>query len=723
MRKTVLPALLLLAAMACARAAGTTSSAFCGGDSDSLRPNSPSRDLYCLYLTPAPGLPDSLSGTVELAHPGGPFTVAVNSEGSQLYSPRITITGLPDPSTLGSFRTYLAWATTPVLTPLIKLGEVTNGVNLLPSVSFDKFLIIISAESSATVTERTGKLILRGSSPSTRLQPPDVQEFTLGGMFMDSASSHTHSHSPTTSDATSAKWTTVPMPANLTMLPAEMSLRPRIGARLPDTAGRGVQASRQTEVLRVANGDTLELTSGIVRRRMHGREYNMYGFNGQIPGPLLSVPKDAAIVVKFHNAIDQPSTIHWHGVRLDHRFDGVPHLSQPPVDPGTSFTYHVRFPDAGLYWYHSHVREDMQQDLGLAGNIMVRGDSSLPRVHREEILLLDDILIGNDGLVPYGATEATHALMGRFGNLMLVNGEPRWSGAARPGEVVRFWLTNAAATRTFNLSFTNARMKLVATDMSPLTADVWVESIVIAPAERYAVDVKFDSGGNSQLLNRVKGIDHLFGDFLAETDTLASISVSGGAATQSGSLFELLTTRAGLLDTIARSEAMRQNGKPSHTLHFGLRTRDLPWFTARMMQLDSSYFHPVEWSGTMPMMNWATSASQANWFIRDAASGAENDSLHLRFRRGEVVRMRLVNQRNSIHAMQHPIHFHGQRFIVLRVNGVEPVTRGWKDTVLLPAGATIDILVEFSNPGHWMLHCHIAEHTGAGMMTTFEVVE
>jgi FtsP/CotA-like multicopper oxidase with cupredoxin domain len=140
-----------------------------------------------------------------------------------------------------------------------------------------------------------------------------------------------------------------------------------------------------------------------------------------------------------------------------------------------------------------------------------------------------------------------------------------------------------------------------------------------------------------------------------------------------------------------------------------------------MMLLDSAYFHPVEWSGTMPMMNWATTSRQAEWFVRDAVTGLENAAASFTVPRGERRVLRLVNLRNSIHAMQHPVHLHGQRFLVLAVNGVPPTARAWKDTVLLPAGATVDILVEFSNPGHWMLHCHIAEHMESGMMTHFVV--
>src|SRR5690606_8324981 len=109
---------------------------------------------------------------------------------------------------------------------------------------------------------------------------------------------------------------------------------------------------------------------------------------------------------------------------------------------------------------------------------------------------------------------------------------------------------------------------------------------------------------------------------------------------------------------------------PDLTLEFGLRTRDLPFITSQMMLLDSAYFHPVEWSGTMPMMNWATSGHQAQWFVRDAATGLENEAATFRVRVGERRVIRMVNLRNSIHAMQHPIHIHGQRFRILSVNGV-----------------------------------------------------
>ncbi len=128
---------------------------------------------------------------------------------------------------------------------------------------------------------------------------------------------------------------------------------------------------KPTATLRLADGDTLDLSAGLVRRTIQGKTFVMYAFNGQVPGPLLRVAREATVTVRFHNKIDLPSTVHWHGLRLDNEFDGVPGLTQPEVAPGKSFTYRVHFPDAGVYWYHPHVREDIEQAMGLYGNMIV----------------------------------------------------------------------------------------------------------------------------------------------------------------------------------------------------------------------------------------------------------------------------------------------------------------------------------------------------------------
>ena len=696
----------------------------------------PSRDLYCIELIAAPRTPD-VAGRVELGLGRGPFTIDVSSEGILRYHPTVVLEGLPAPASLGAFTAYVAWVAPPAMYPMTRLGVVRNGRTALPAIGLEKFVVLVTAEATANASVPGAVVVARGQSPSTRLQPPDMVQFVYGAMVDGAATTapvgapqHAHAGQPTPDTAgPAARWTTVPMMPGLQMLASEMALKPAIGAYLPPSPVGGAPRARPRELVRLRSGDTLRLAAQLVTRRFKGRAYTMYGFNGQYPGPLLEVAQNADIVVELTNAIDQPTAVHWHGVRLDNRFDGVPGLTQDAVPPGGRFVYHLRFPDAGIYWYHPHVREDAQQDLGLYGNIVVRS----PRrgyfgpAHREEILMLDDLLVNDDGgFVPYGLDSPTHALMGRFGNLFLVNGEPGYALTVRRGEVVRFLLTNVSNTRTFNLSFGGgARIKIVSSDVGNYEREAWVESVVIAPAERYIIHVRFDAGGDVALVNRVRGLDHLFGRFFAEADTLGVVHVSRARASPAASAsFTTLRADTAVVADVARHRRSLSEWLarvPDRALVLTLRTQGLPFVTRRLMELDSIYFAPVEWAGTMPMMNWASTGRQVTWVLRDPATGRENMDVDWRFKRGAAVKIRLSNERKSFHAMQHPIHLHGQRFLVLAVNGVPSENVAWKDTVLIPAGATVDLLVEMTNPGRWMLHCHIAEHLSADMMMAFTV--
>src|SRR6266516_4078183 len=475
---------------------------------DPPTPLGPSHDLYCIELVPAPGVM-GVSGRVELAYPPGPFTVAVTPDGRSRYVPVVSLQGLPRLSSQATSAAYVAWVTPPQMDTVIKLGEVRNGSTTLRAVDLDKFVVLITAERDRRAPQPTGRVVLRGQSPSTRLFPPDLLEFSIGAMGQSPDMGH-HAHSDSGTPRDSLDWP---------MVPAELALRPQVSPYWPVGTP---PAARPREWLRLHDGDTLRLEAGLVRRNLNGQRYTMYGFNGQYPGPLIEVARGSAIVVAFTNHLPEATTVHWHGIRLDNRFDGAADLTQAAVSPGGTFTYRVRFPDAGIYWYHPHVREDVQQELGLYGNLLVRSPDGAEYgpANREQVLLLDDLLVGASGPIPLGRESPTHALMGRFGNLFLVNGEPDYRLAVRRGEVTRFFLTNASNTRTMNLSFPGARMKVVAADAGPFERETWVESVVIAPAERYVVHVRFDRPGRVALVNRVEGLDHLFGRFLPEVDTL-----------------------------------------------------------------------------------------------------------------------------------------------------------------------------------------------------------
>ena len=672
-------------------------------------------DLYCMALFPTPRVPGA-TGTVELRRPPGPFSMGVAPDGRLLYDAVIS-TDLPPPSSLGPYDRYVAWASTQVLWPIERLGEVpARGRVEAGQVGFNKFLILVTAESGAADdagAEPAGPYVLRAQSPSSRMQPADFLEFALGasrtppgGMAMDDA------------------WSGVPMPDGVMMLPSLMELRPDVEPWLPGDGWEGaIVDARPRQLIELGDGDSLSLDAVYVRRRIGSREILGYGFNGQIPGPLLWVPEDATVTIDFTNRIDWATAIHWHGLRLDNRFDGVPGLTQDPVPPGESFRYTVHFPDPGLYWYHPHHREDVQQDLGLAGNLMVRSEDPdyFGPVHREEIVMLDDLLLGEHGIVPFGLERATHALMGRFGNTMLVNGEPDYALDVERGSVVRFYFTNASNTRTFNLSFGGAPMKLVGTDVGNFEREAWVESVVIAPAERYIVHVAFPESGEVPLLNRVQGIDHINGAFFPEEDTLGVVRVGApDAAPDLAAAFGALRENGRARDEIAPYRPLFDRPVDLE-LELDMTTQGLPLVVERLMQVDSAYFHPVEWSGTMPMMNLMSTPENVSWTLREPATGLENEAIRWTFRVGDVVKLRLRSRRETLHQMQHPIHIHGQRFLVLATNGVEHDNLAWKDTAVVPVGGSLDLLLELSNPGRWMLHCHIAEHLEAGMKMVFTV--
>ncbi len=520
-------------------------------------------------------------------------------------------------------------------------------------------------------------------------------------------------------------WRMPPMDASMPMIPGLEAALPPVGAFL---AAAGIDLlslpeARPSELVRLAPGDTLNVEAMIVRRQLAGRAVAMYGYNGQHPGPLITAPQGSTVFVRVTNRIESETTVHWHGLRLDSRSDGVPGLTQDPIAVGESFLYELKVPDAGVFWYHPHVREDLQQDLGLYGNILVASPDPdyLAPAHREEMLVVDDILMDDEGLIPWGLESPTHALMGRFGTVMLANGAAQGTLDARPGEVIRFYVTNVANTRTFNLSFGDARVKLVASDLGRFERESWVESVVIAPAERYVVDVSFPNEGRRAIANTIQAVNHFRGEFYPRVDTLLEVEVSGERLADS--VAESFSTLRENAEVASEAEPLRAQWSrpPDYVLEATVRVQGLPLPIIRMMEADSLYIPPVEWNDAMPMMNWLSAGSQVTWILRDPATGLENEEIHWRFNKGDLVKIRIFNSPESFHPMNHPIHIHGQRFLVLDRDGTPVENLVWKDTALLPVGSTMDLLVEMSNPGAWMLHCHIAEHLQAGMMTHFTV--
>src|ERR671910_144847 len=265
----------------------------------------------------------------------------------------------------------------------------------------------------------------------------------------------------------------------------------------------GLPEAGAPELVELTDGDQFDLRISPVAKRLGDATVRMLAYNGSIPGPTLKVREGSELVVNIENQGDMEATVHWHGLRLENRYDGT-HQTQAPISFGERFSARVTFPDPGVYWYHPHMREDYGQEMGLYGNCLVEpaDPDYWPAAHRELALTLDDILLEDGKVAPFSRAETTYAAMGRFGDVLLVNGETDLALDAQLGEVVRFYFTNTANTRVFNVALPGARMKLVGGDSGHVEHEEFIEEVVLAPSERVVVDVLFERAGELVLEHR-----------------------------------------------------------------------------------------------------------------------------------------------------------------------------------------------------------------------------
>jgi len=526
----------------------------------------------------------------------------------------------------------------------------------------------------------------------------------------------------------------------------------------------GLPMAEPTKDVFLGDGDQLDLRIAPVASRMGDSTVRMLSYNGSIPGPTLRVRQGSEIVVAVTNDGDLPATVHWHGLRLENKYDGVPHDTQKPIAIGETFTYRVRFPDEGVYWYHPHIREDYGIDMGLYGNIVVEPAEPdyWPASDRDVVLTIDDFLLEHGEAGTYERAAPDHVAMGRFGNVFLVGGHPDWTMDARQHEIVRFFLTNTANTRVFDLRFDGARMKLVGGDSGRYEHEAFVDGVLLAPSERAVVDVEFDRAGDVTL-------EHFTPDQVYELGRIAVAEADAASGAERPfdelrSSPELAIERQRLdadlqrepdkvLALVAEMDmaAPAEGGSaayacpmdpevvsdvPDRCPKCGMKLLPIAMVPAALELLEKSgheshdaghesHGHPagsIEWEDTMEDVNRMTNPANMRWLLIDRATGARNAGVDWTFTVGDRVKIRIVNEMDSDHPMHHPFHIHGAgRFLVLARDGLTEPNLVWKDTVLVRTGEVVDILLDVSNPGLWMAHCHIAEHAASGMMFSFNV--
>ena len=412
-------------------------------------------------------------------------------------------------------------------------------------------------------------------------------------------------------------------------------------------------------------------------------ETPLWSYDGRVPGPVLRAAQGQRLARRFVNDLPQPSTIHWHGIRIANAMDGVPDLTQAPVPPGGDFLYDFIVPDAGTYWYHPHHRTWEQMARGLYGALIVE-EPAPPRVDRDEVLLIDDWRLTEDARIheSFGAMmDWSHA--GRIGNWVTVNGSGDFRLPVKHRERLRLRLVNAANARILSLGLQGIEGWIVALDGQPLDTPVLAGRITLAPAQRadLIVDVTGEEGAQALLVSFERD----------RTRTLATLDVAG-------------RERPVRLPAPA---ALPANPVPP--------LGDLADAQPVMLRMEG---------GAMGRMREATVDGRTMgirqlvevglvWAFNGVAAEMPQEPL-LTASRGDTVRIAMINDTAWPHAM----HLHGHHVRRLGVDGRPGPLR---DTVLIDRAETAEIAFLADNPGSWLLHCHMLEHAASGMRTWLKV--
>jgi FtsP/CotA-like multicopper oxidase with cupredoxin domain len=401
-----------------------------------------------------------------------------------------------------------------------------------------------------------------------------------------------------------------------------------------------------------------------------GKRVKAWTYDGGLPGPLIKTRVGDRLIVHFKNELDEPTTVHWHGVRVPIEMDGVPEISQPPVNKGETFTYDFVVRDAGLYWYHPHVMSAAQVGYGLYGPLLVEDPEDGVGVADQVTLVLSDVGFNAKGeLEPADSGGSAGMVFGREGGYVLVNGRHRPVLKARSGAPQRWRIVNAAKSRFFYLDMDGQEFTVIGSDGGIQETPTRTDILLITAGER--VDVIVTPKGKAgeplplraMLYNRGYGsVEYRSVEELLTIEFTNEAAVTAKPITISRAMAVPSTEGATPVDMVLTLPPM-QNNKSE------FRINGVPWWKAK------------------PFL--ARLGEKQIWTVK-------NDS-----------------------DWDHPYHLHGFFFHVLDEKG-EPVRPlALKDTVNVPMKSTVRLLVHFDErPGEWMIHCHILDHAEGGLMGT-----
>ena len=413
------------------------------------------------------------------------------------------------------------------------------------------------------------------------------------------------------------------------------------------------------------------------------RATDVWAYDGMVPGPTLRVRQGQPVSILVENGLDQDTTVHWHGIRLPIAMDGVPGISQPPIQPGGRFVYTFTPPDAGTFWYHPHANTLQQLGRGLAGALIVEEPVSVP-VDRELLWTIMDWRLRPDGQIAGGFGNRMEAAMsGRIGNTVTINGVVPTTESVRAGERVRIRLVNGALARIMALRFEGHRPIVVAIDGQPCDPhEPPGDHLMLGPAMR--ADVVLDLQGKAGQRYRV--IDDYDKDLAY---TLVELAYDSGPP-----------VRRHPPDAPLR---LSRNPVP---------VPDLASAERRLLVLQGGMMGGMGGMGGM--------MGKAIWAINGMSMTGDGQPGMAPVTTLTLGRSYVLTLRNDT-AWSHPMHLHGHSFRVLSRNGAPVPFNQWGDTVLVAPRETVDLAFVADNPGDWMFHCHITDHQMAGLMAILRI--
>ena len=424
-----------------------------------------------------------------------------------------------------------------------------------------------------------------------------------------------------------------------------------------------------------------------------GKSFKAWAYNGRIPGPEIRVKEGETLRVILKNNLSEGTTIHWHGLPVPNRMDGVSNVTQKPVVPGGTFTYEFRATPPGTYIYHSHA--SYQLDRGLYGALIIEPKREERSYDKEYVLVLEDW-----ATIDGGGPEASK--MGRIrpgmGMMGMIRGRPSVGGPLREplydaytingkvfessspfkvkkGERVRLRIVNPSSSTIYTLRVSGHPLTITHTDGRPVMP-FKADALRIGQGERYDAELKADNPGRWHIYNLRDG-SPVSGRLLG---TLLYEGIEANRYDSDVSIMPVISDYR-LLEGIDEG-AIRPV--------FGVVDR---------------IFRMTLSGGMMGSPYWTI----------NGRSYPDSEDFHIK--KDEKVRFEYFN----MSMMHHPMHLHGHFFEVAG-SGLRTGVRVKKDTLIIAAHmgrGAIEFIAD--NPGVWFHHCHNLYHMEAGMANLIKI--